>query len=128
LSTTGRICLLLNIISNNNTEQAIEQLLKMPPTILRSPPSVADYVSLSEYQAQTPETFHGGKPVLYYHATSVIARVFKSQCSSLPFFSSPSPLSFPEDGASTETSDEKVEQLVDLFINSEYGTWPPSSR
>ncbi|OIW30327.1 hypothetical protein CONLIGDRAFT_363864 [Coniochaeta ligniaria NRRL 30616] len=89
----------------------------MPPTILRSPPSVSDYVSLSEWQSQTPETFHGGKPVLHYHATGVLARVYRSQCDSLAFFSNPSPLSFPE--PSIDNPDEKCEQLVDLFINSE---------
>lgn len=90
----------------------------MPPTILRSPPSLSDYVPLSEYQSQTPETFHGGKPVLHYHATGVLARVYRSQCDSLAFFSDPSPLSFPE--PSVDNPDEKCEQVVDLFVNSEY--------
>ncbi|KAB5531273.1 benzoylformate decarboxylase [Coniochaeta sp. 2T2.1] len=89
----------------------------MPPTIIRSPPSVSDYVPLSDYQSQTPETFHGGKPVLHYHATGVLARVYRSQCDSLAFFANPSPLSFPE--PSVDNPDEKCEQVVDLYINSE---------
>ncbi|KAB5513608.1 regulator of volume decrease after cellular swelling-domain-containing protein [Coniochaeta sp. 2T2.1] len=84
---------------------------------LRTPPSLSDYVPLSDYQAQTPDTFHGGKPVLYYHATSVLARVYESQSKSLPFFSNHSAASFPE--RPQDDPEEKCEQLVDLFISSE---------
>jgi nucleotide-sensitive chloride channel 1A len=107
-----------DIGQSNRSNTYKTTLFKMPPTIIRSPPSASDYTPLSEYQSQTPETFHGGKPVLHYHATGVVARVYRSQCDSLAFFSNPSPLSFPE--ASIDNPDEKCEQLVDLFINSEY--------
>ncbi|KAI1098411.1 regulator of volume decrease after cellular swelling-domain-containing protein [Jackrogersella minutella] len=48
----------------------------LPPTVIRSCPSADnDFQPLSEYQAQTPDTFFDGKPVLYYHDESVKAWV-----------------------------------------------------
>ena len=96
----------------------------MMPTTIRSPPSVADYTPLSEYQSQTPETFHGGKPVLHYHAIGAKAWIPKSQRGNLPFF--PADLASeptgPESSVLNGASEDLVEQAVELFVTSEYGS------
>jgi nucleotide-sensitive chloride channel 1A len=93
---------------------------KMPPTTIRTAPSTADFTPLAEWQSQTPETFHGGKPVLYYHATGAKALVPKSQIGKLPFFPEDASATASEPEASViEGSEEQVEQTVDLFVNSE---------
>jgi nucleotide-sensitive chloride channel 1A len=88
---------------------------------------VEDFTPLSEYQSQTPETFHGGKAVLHYHATGVKAWIPKSQQGSLPFFPADagSAPTGPEAAELNGDAEEQVEQLVDLFVNSEL---VPSSK
>ncbi|KAK0720090.1 regulator of volume decrease after cellular swelling-domain-containing protein [Lasiosphaeris hirsuta] len=93
----------------------------MMPSTIRSPPSLGDYKSLAEHQEQTPDTFYGGKPILYYHATGAKAWIPSSQRGGLPFFPadlSPNPTA-PESDALNGSSEETVEQVVDLFVNSE---------
>jgi nucleotide-sensitive chloride channel 1A len=89
---------------------------------IRSPPALSDYVPLAEHQEKTPETFHGGKPVLHYHATGAKAWVPASQRGSLPIF--PADLSSeptaPENSTLSGSSEEMVEQKVDVFVNTEY--------
>jgi len=88
---------------------------------IRSPPALEDYTPLEEHQSQTPETFHGGKPVLHYHASGAKAWIPKSQRGKLPFF--PADLSTeptaPEGIALGDSLTEFVEQKVDLFVNSQ---------
>jgi chloride channel, nucleotide-sensitive, 1A len=83
---------------------------------------LSDYVPLAEHQEKTPETFHGGKPVLHYHATGAKAWVPASQRGSLPIF--PADLSSeptaPENSTLSGSSEEMVEQKVDVFVNTEY--------
>lgn len=94
----------------------------MAPTTIRTPPAIADFKPLEEHLRQTPESFFGGKPVLYYHATGVKAWIPKSQRGKLPFF--PADLeaepTAPEGAALSEGSEEAVEQKVDLYVNSQY--------
>ncbi|KAI1482969.1 hypothetical protein K445DRAFT_26445 [Daldinia sp. EC12] len=60
----------------------------LPPTVIRTCPSADnDFQPLSEYQAQTPDTFFDGKPVLYYHDENVKAWVSKEQYEALYIFS-----------------------------------------
>lgn len=94
----------------------------MLPTTIRSPPSVADYTPLSEYQSQTPETFHGEKHVLYYHATGARAWIPKSQRGNLSVFPADltSEPSGPEAAVLNGSSEDQVEQTVDVFVTSEY--------
>lgn len=102
-------------------QQPNKPLPKMTSTI-RSPPVLSDYVPLAEHQEKTPETFHGGKPVLHYHATSAKAWVPASQRGSLPIF--PADLSSeptaPENSTLSGAYEEMVEQKVDIFVNTEY--------
>ncbi|KAI1391393.1 regulator of volume decrease after cellular swelling-domain-containing protein [Hypoxylon trugodes] len=59
----------------------------LPPTVIRTCPSADnDFQPLSEYQAQTPDTFFDGKPVLYYHDENVKAWVSAEQYERLYFF------------------------------------------
>lgn len=95
----------------------------MPPITIRSPPSLDSYTPLSEYQSQTPETFHGGKPVLYYHATGAKAWIPKAQRGSLPVFPADSTASAPTEPEGTVLNgdvEELIEEKVELLVNSEY--------
>lgn len=89
---------------------------------IRSPPALSDYVPLAEHQEKTPETFHGGKSVLHYHATGAKAWIPASQRGSLPIF--PADLSSeptaPENSTLTGSFEQMVEQKVDIFVNTEY--------
>jgi len=89
-------------------------------TTIRSVPSLDDYIPLSEHQSRTPETFFGGKPILYYHAAGATAYIPKSQRGQLPFF----PAGSGQDATTStsenpEEAEEVVDQKVDLFVNSE---------
>lgn len=93
----------------------------MLPITIRTPPVVADFTPLAEYQSQTPETFVGGKPVLHCHMVGAKAWLPKSQCGSLPVFPaySAKPPSGPESESINGEAEELVEQTVDIFVNSE---------
>lgn len=89
----------------------------MLPTTIRSPPSLDDYIPLSDFQSQTPESFVDGKPVLHLHLTGVTAQIPKSVASQLgAVFSSSS----AQGSAANGTSEETLEQEVDVFVSSEY--------
>lgn len=47
----------------------------MPWGFIDDAPSVADFILLSDHQAQTPSTFFGGKPVLHLHAPIATLKV-----------------------------------------------------
>ncbi|KAI0122923.1 regulator of volume decrease after cellular swelling-domain-containing protein [Xylariales sp. AK1849] len=60
----------------------------MLPTVIKSCPSADnDFEPISEYQAQTPETFFEGKPVLYFHDENIKAWCSTEQHDRLHFFS-----------------------------------------
>ncbi|KAK7745172.1 hypothetical protein SLS62_009885 [Diatrype stigma] len=97
----------------------------MLPTVVKTCPSAdGDFNPLNEYQAQTPETFFGGKPVLYYHDAQVKAWVSNEQFTRLHFFSdggdkdalSPSP---PESHALENDGGKHLrEEKVEAFVAS----------
>lgn len=88
----------------------------MLPTTIRTAPVQGDFVPLSEYQSTTPQSFHGGKPVLHYHATGAKAWLPKDQQSRVPIFPVDAP-AFEGDSGEMISQDE-----IELFINSEYDT------
>lgn len=92
----------------------------MPTTTIRTPPSEADFTPLPEYQAQTPETFFGGKPVLHSRTDGARCWVPRAQIGGLPVFPADcaSAPSGPE-GAVANSSEELVEQKLDIWVNSE---------
>ncbi|KAI8952264.1 regulator of volume decrease after cellular swelling-domain-containing protein [Xylaria longipes] len=99
----------------------------MLPAVINSRPSAEDdFLPLSEYQAQTPETFFEGKPVLYFHDENVKAWVSNEQYEQLFFFSkatadnsaslNPTP---PESHAlGNEDKHTREEQNVEVFVSS----------
>ncbi|KAF9876983.1 fpd1 benzoylformate decarboxylase [Colletotrichum karsti] len=93
----------------------------MLPTTIRSPPAVADYTPIEEHQAQTPETFFGGKPVLHYQLDGAKAWIPASQKGSLAVF--PADISTtataPEGATLRDSNEELAEQQVSVFVNSE---------
>jgi nucleotide-sensitive chloride channel 1A len=98
----------------------------MPPTTIRTPPSLDAFTALADHQSQTPATFYGAKPVLHYHATGIRALASWDQLSKLPIFpSDPASQSDPtaagadaEGGGAPERA--IVVEVVDAFISSEY--------
>ena len=100
----------------------------MLPTVIKSCPSADnDFEPLSEYQAQTPDTFFDGKPILYYHDTKVKAWVSNEQYKQLYFFSGsendprhPTP---PESFALANEGGKhfREEDGVEVFVASKYG-------
>jgi nucleotide-sensitive chloride channel 1A len=96
----------------------------MPPTTIRTAPSLDAFTALADHQAQTPTTFYGAKPVLHYHATGTRALASRDQLSKLPIF--PSGADDQSESRLTETEAEAgaperlVVEVVDAFISSEY--------
>lgn len=88
----------------------------MLPTTIRTPPAIADFVPLAEYQSQTPESFADSKPILHLHIANAQASVPKSQAGKLAVF--------PADAASVtdSTGEEVVKQSVAVFVTSSYVT------
>jgi len=96
-------------------------------TTIRVPPTLQDFIPLAEYESQTPETFFGGKPILYYHGVDVKAwlHIVEEDSMPLPIFPADATDTAPTDqsGASLNGSAPDVkEQKVEVFVNSEYGS------
>ncbi|KAK5654783.1 hypothetical protein OQA88_6819 [Cercophora sp. LCS_1] len=88
-------------------------MIGVVPSTIRSPPELGDYTPLAEYQAQTPETFHGGKPILYYHATGAKAWIPSSQRGSLPIF--PADLSSAPSAPESDTLSGSSDETLTLY-------------
>lgn len=108
--------------------------------LIHDAPTVSQYTSLAEHQAQTPGTFFGGKPVLYYHISNAILSMDSHQLSSSAAFSSLRSSSIDtNDGASSNTPtngdathapiQEEIPSLQ-IFVASDYFTLfsPSASR
>ncbi|PQK08777.1 hypothetical protein BB8028_0001g08500 [Beauveria bassiana] len=89
----------------------------MIATTIRTPPSLADFLPLAEYQSQTPESFVDGKPVLHLHITGAAASAPKEQATggALAVFPADSPAPADADA----DAEELVEQQVDVYVTSE---------
>lgn len=87
--------------------------LEMLPTTIHASPALGDFTPLSEYQSTTPDTFHGGKPVLHYHGSGAKIWLPKDQQNALPIFPSGSPVSEGDSGEVVSQDD------VEVFVNSE---------
>lgn len=55
--------------------------------LIRTAPQLESFTPLAEHQAQTPGTFFGGKPVLYYHTAGAELSIEAQQLESSPAFS-----------------------------------------
>ena len=97
----------------------------LPAVIQKCPSAETDFLPLSEYQAQTPETFFEGKPVLYCHDESIKAWVSNEKYEELFFFSQkftgdptslkPTP---PESRALDSEDKYTCEEKVEVFVSS----------
>ncbi|KAI0196626.1 regulator of volume decrease after cellular swelling-domain-containing protein [Xylaria flabelliformis] len=98
----------------------------LPAVINNCPSAEDDFLPLSEYQAQTPETFFEGKPVLYFHDENIKAWVSEQQYEQLFFFSKttsdPSASSKPTPPESHALGNEdkhlREENNVEVFVSS----------
>ncbi|RCI07708.1 hypothetical protein L249_5716 [Ophiocordyceps polyrhachis-furcata BCC 54312] len=79
-------------------------------TTIRVPPSVDNYVSLAQYQAQTPESFAVGRAVLHFHLEGATASIPEEQRGKLALF--------PAD-MNPDSHGQTLERKVDVFVNSE---------
>jgi chloride channel, nucleotide-sensitive, 1A len=91
----------------------------MLPTVIQNRPSAdADFQPLSEYQAQTPETFFDGKPVLYFHDEHIKAWCSPEQAERLHIFAGnrrptpPEAHALENDGGNHLSEEDKVEVFV----------------
>lgn len=86
----------------------------MIATTIRTLPTTGDYVPLSEYESQTPDSFVDGKAVLHHHISGAKASIPKEHAGKLAIF--------PSDATVTENDagDQVIEQDVEVFVNSEY--------
>ncbi|GKT84382.1 FPD1 benzoylformate decarboxylase [Colletotrichum tofieldiae] len=101
--------------------QDLFDIITMLPTTIRSPPSLGEFTPIEEHQAQTPETFFGGKPVLHFHLEGAKAWIPASQKGNLAVFPADvaTTASAPEGATLKEVSEELVEQQISVFVNSE---------
>ncbi|KAM3450659.1 hypothetical protein MY3296_005930 [Beauveria thailandica] len=92
----------------------------MIATTIRTPPSLADFLPLAEYQSQTPESFVDGKPVLHLHIVGAAASAPKEQVAggALAVFPADSPVAVAA-AATDADAEELVEQQVDVYVTSE---------
>ncbi|KAI1437516.1 regulator of volume decrease after cellular swelling-domain-containing protein [Xylaria sp. CBS 124048] len=95
----------------------------LPAVIKKCPSAETDFLPLSEYQAQTPETFFEGKPVLYFHDQNIKAWASSEQYEQLFFFSKPIAApptpSLPEVLALENEGKHLVEEKnVEVFVSS----------
>lgn len=94
----------------------------MLPTVIKNCPSAdGDFEPLSEFEAQTPETFFGAKPVLYHHEEHAKAWAPREQHERLPFFSTPPGHPTPPECQALGTDGEehmREEVRVEVFVAS----------
>ena len=74
----------------------------MPLTAIDSPPELDSFTSLADHQSQTPTTFYGAKPVLYFHSTNAFAVIPLDQANCMPLWPA------------------APDQPVDIYVSSEY--------
>ncbi|KAI1329117.1 regulator of volume decrease after cellular swelling-domain-containing protein [Xylariaceae sp. FL0255] len=95
----------------------------MLPSVIRSCPSADnDFLPLSEYQAQTPDTFFDGKPVLHFHDATTKAWVSEDRhIEQLFFFSDPVAAPTPPESQTLRgdhNSGVREEKNVEVFVSS----------
>jgi nucleotide-sensitive chloride channel 1A len=76
-------------------------------------PTQESFKALTEHQAQTPDTFFGGLPVLYLHCPKSRVLVSKSQLEANPL------LKRLQTTETTEDSEEIVIADVDVWVSSQ---------
>ncbi|PHH51437.1 hypothetical protein CFIMG_005297RA [Ceratocystis fimbriata CBS 114723] len=91
-------------------------------TTIRTPPKVEDYVTLEDYQSQTPASFHDGKPVLHLNLRNAKAWFPIESAGKLPVFpmaESHSRPTGPESKSLGESISERIEQKIEVFVTSQ---------
>jgi chloride channel, nucleotide-sensitive, 1A len=89
----------------------------MPPTTIHAAPPLDSFTALADHQAQTPTSFYGAKPVLYYHATGIRALAARSQLSKLPIFAAV--VEGQADGTEEAEARANSVEVVEAFVSSE---------
>lgn len=94
-------------------------------TTIRSPPSLDEFVPLEEHQSHTPDTFFGGRIILHYHAVNAKAWIPDSSdgAPGLPIFPVDRTAPTDPEWSALGENGEVIEQEVELFVNSECGTF-----
>ncbi len=89
----------------------------MPPTTIRSAPSLDSFTSLEDHQSQTPTSFYGAKPVLHHHIFGASVLVASDQKSKLPIFDSAT--ADVHEVVATIDNPSLVDVSVDVYVSSE---------
>lgn len=92
--------------------------------VIRSAPQLDAFTPLSEHQSQTPGTFFGGRPILYFHTSNASLSIDAHQLESSPAFSALNAGSDASAGAvngnGNSNGDSKITiTAVDVFVTSE---------
>ena len=91
--------------------------------IIAAPPATDSFTPLSAHQSRTPESFFGGKPVLYYEDKDARIVASRDQLDTLPIFrQSGSTDNGADEGASANGHDARIEDVLITDI----GIWVTS--
>jgi nucleotide-sensitive chloride channel 1A len=80
-------------------------------------PTVDSFRPLSEHEEQTPNTFFGGPPVLYFHSSNATVIVSKSQVEETPVLKRLRPEE-STDEQSGEPYDDVAIENVNVWVSS----------
>lgn len=108
------------ILEGTARDKMAAQSIPSLPTTLRSPPSVSAYTSLSVHETRTPTSFFEGPPILYYHKVGGRAYLNRENRDKLPWGNSATTASAAGAEAWPVMGADMVEQVVDIFVGSEY--------
>ncbi|KAJ3941970.1 hypothetical protein N0V92_013814 [Colletotrichum tropicale] len=100
----------------------IRKAVNMLPVTIRTPPAVADYTPIEEWESQTPQSFTPEKAVLHFHLEAARAWVPASQKGGLAVVfpaDGSTAASAPEGATLRDAGEELVEQTVSVFVTSE---------
>jgi len=92
--------------------------------LIRTAPELSSFTSLAEHQAQTPDTFYGGNPVLYYHCANAELSIDSQQLEASAAFSALRADSDATSGAAngstngSDTSHQSTIPGLDIYVTS----------
>ena len=109
--------------------------------VIHTSPTLSQFTLLSDFQSQTPESFHSGPAVLYHHSLSAMLKLHASELDASPTLStlatdaqrigSRGQPAVNGDRAHNEEDAEEDEQVqisgIDIWITSEYVRLSPYS-
>ena len=97
--------------------------------VIHTSPTSSQYIPLSTFQSQTPDSFHSGPPILYHHTPSTTLKILARELNASPTLST---LAIGTQNGHTSTSppteeDEASEEEIeisgiDIWVTSSYAS------